>query len=121
MTPLRCRRPRRPRARPASTVLLLYVAPRSVLSVISNQNLDAIPTTDTHKVRAVCVQCSSCTTVQIGVLYAGRGQTTEAEVLRNEHGSLRYMEFLDALGEVGICMHCTLRLRLADDCAQGLQ
>jgi hypothetical protein len=34
------------------------------------------------------------------------------EVLRNEHGSLRYMEFLDAMGEVCVSGRRAISLRL---------
>ena len=44
------------------------------------KNLDRIPPYETHKV---------------GVLYVGPGQeNNEAEILRNQFGSLRYAEFL---------------------------
>ena len=50
------------------------------------KNLDRIPPYETHK---------------IGVLYVGRGQAgKEAEILANEHGSVRYMEFLHKLGQL---------------------
>ncbi|XP_045114580.1 tuberin-like isoform X4 [Portunus trituberculatus] len=39
-------------------------------------------------------------THKIGVLYVGRGQHTEQEILRNSFGSLRYMLFLQGLGSV---------------------
>ncbi|XP_042230186.1 tuberin-like isoform X2 [Homarus americanus] len=39
-------------------------------------------------------------THKIGVLYVGRKQTTEQEILRNSFGSLRYMLFLQGLGSV---------------------
>lgn len=46
--------------------------------------LDLIPPFETHK---------------IGVLYVGIGQSkSELEILRNRHGSFRYMEFLQNLG-----------------------
>lgn len=48
--------------------------------------LDLIPPFETHK---------------IGVLYAGPGQcNNEVEILRNRHGSFRYMEFLQSLGSL---------------------
>ncbi|PSN43169.1 hypothetical protein C0J52_09893 [Blattella germanica] len=48
------------------------------------KNLDRIPPYETHKV---------------GVLYVGPGQASnEAEILRNQFGSLRYAEFLQRLG-----------------------
>jgi hypothetical protein len=44
------------------------------------KNLDRIPPYETHKV---------------GVIYVGQGQASnEAEILRNQFGSLRYAEFL---------------------------
>lgn len=39
-------------------------------------------------------------THRIGVLYAGPGQTTEQQILRNSFGSWRYMMFLQGLGTV---------------------
>lgn len=36
-------------------------------------------------------------THKIGVLYVGKGQTTEQQILRNTFGSLRYMIFLQVL------------------------
>lgn len=46
--------------------------------------LDAIPPYETHK---------------IGVIYIGIGQVSnEVEILGNQHGSLRYAEFLQRLG-----------------------
>ena len=54
------------------------------------KNLDRIPPFETHK---------------IGVLYIGKGQAgKEAEILSNEHGSVRYMEFLQKLGQL-ICLN----------------
>lgn len=47
------------------------------------KNLDRIPPYETHKV---------------GVLYVAPGQANEAEILRNQFGSLRYAEFLQRLG-----------------------
>ncbi|XP_063234483.1 tuberin isoform X2 [Bacillus rossius redtenbacheri] len=48
------------------------------------KNLDRMPPYETHK---------------IGVLYVGPGQaSSEAEILRNQFGSLRYAEFLQRLG-----------------------
>lgn len=47
--------------------------------------LDKIPVIDTHKV---------------GVLYVAPGQTNEADILRNAHGSQAYTRFLDGLGEL---------------------
>lgn len=50
------------------------------------KNLDRIPPYETHK---------------IGVLYIGKGQAgKEAEILSNEHGSVRYMDFLHKLGQL---------------------
>ncbi|EFX68537.1 putative tuberous sclerosis 2 isoform 3-like protein [Daphnia pulex] len=50
------------------------------------KNLDRIPPYETHK---------------IGVLYVGKGQAgKESEILANEHGSVRYMEFLHKLGQL---------------------
>lgn len=47
-------------------------------------NLDRIQPYETHK---------------IGVLYVGQGQASnEIEILANQHGSLRYTEFLKRLG-----------------------
>ncbi|XP_008487831.1 tuberin [Diaphorina citri] len=47
-------------------------------------NLDWIPPYETHKV---------------GVLYVGPGQgNSEQEILRNQYGSIRYMDFLQRLG-----------------------
>ncbi|XP_054271198.1 tuberin isoform X2 [Macrosteles quadrilineatus] len=55
------------------------------------KNLDRIPPYETHKV---------------GVIYVGPGQAnSEAEILRNQCGSLRYTEFLQRLGTL---------IRLAD-------
>ncbi|XP_071526616.1 tuberin-like isoform X3 [Panulirus ornatus] len=39
-------------------------------------------------------------THKIGVLYVGKGQTTEQQILKNTFGSLRYMIFLQGLGSV---------------------
>ncbi|XP_050694251.1 tuberin-like isoform X2 [Eriocheir sinensis] len=39
-------------------------------------------------------------THKIGVLYVGKGQRTEQEILKNSFGSLRYMLFLQGLGTV---------------------
>ncbi|XP_015588565.1 tuberin [Cephus cinctus] len=48
------------------------------------KNLDSIPPYETHK---------------IGVIYIGPGQASnEVEILANQHGSLRYAEFLQRLG-----------------------
>ncbi|KAI8142900.1 hypothetical protein BJV82DRAFT_669042 [Fennellomyces sp. T-0311] len=47
--------------------------------------LDRIPVVDFHK---------------IGVLYVGRGQRTEVEILANTHGSPDYVKLLNALGEI---------------------
>ncbi|GJN87619.1 hypothetical protein Rhopal_000574-T1 [Rhodotorula paludigena] len=47
--------------------------------------LDTIPIVDFHKV---------------GVLYAGRGQTNEIDILANTHGSKAYVEFLTGLGDL---------------------
>ncbi|CDH55685.1 gtpase activating protein [Lichtheimia corymbifera JMRC:FSU:9682] len=47
--------------------------------------LDRIPVVDFHKV---------------GVLYVGRGQRTEVEILSNTHGSPDYVRFLNALGSI---------------------
>lgn len=53
--------------------------------------LDLIPPFETHK---------------IGVLYVGRDQcNNETEILRNRHGSLRYMEFLQNLGTLVSLKH----------------
>ncbi|KAG6873097.1 hypothetical protein C0995_002940 [Termitomyces sp. Mi166 len=48
-------------------------------------NLDRIPVIDTHKV---------------GILYVAPGQTEEAEILRNTHGSTAYTRFLEGLGRL---------------------
>ncbi|XP_015113598.1 tuberin [Diachasma alloeum] len=57
-------------------------------------NLDRIQPYETHK---------------IGVLYVGPGQASnEVEILANQHGSLRYTEFLQRLGTL-------IRLRDADE------
>lgn len=60
--------------------------------------LDAVPAFDVHK---------------IGVLYVRPGQTTGAEILANEHGSPRYLEFLQTLGRLQ-------RLRGCEDYCGGL-
>lgn len=58
--------------------------PTSMLTAV--KNLDRIPPYETHK---------------IGVLYVGKGQAgKEAEILANEHGSVRYMEFVRHLGQL---------------------
>lgn len=50
------------------------------------QLFDLIPPFETHK---------------IGVLYVGHGQcNNESEILRNRHGSYRYVEFLQNLGSL---------------------
>ena len=60
------------------------LVPSSIQTAI--KNLDRIPPYETHK---------------IGVIYVGRGQANkEAEILANEHGSVRYMEFLQRLGRL---------------------
>lgn len=60
------------------------LVPNNVHTAI--KNLDRIPPYETHK---------------IGVLYVGKGQTgKEADILANEHGSVRYMEFLHKLGQL---------------------
>ncbi|KAG0171268.1 Tuberous sclerosis 2-like protein [Apophysomyces sp. BC1034] len=46
-------------------------------------NLDLIPVVDFHK---------------IGVLYVGKGQRNEIEILANTHGSPEYVKFLNSLG-----------------------
>ncbi|ORY85548.1 hypothetical protein BCR37DRAFT_377225 [Protomyces lactucae-debilis] len=46
---------------------------------------DRIPVVDFHK---------------IGIIYVGRGQREQAEILANTHGSLDYVEFLDGLGDL---------------------
>ncbi|KAI9320019.1 hypothetical protein BX666DRAFT_1875911 [Dichotomocladium elegans] len=48
-------------------------------------NLDRIPVVDFHK---------------IGVLYVGKGQRTEVEILANTHGSPDYVKFLNSLGNI---------------------
>eukprot|EP00741_Cyanophora_paradoxa_P012597 tig00020614_g12172.t1 len=45
-------------------------------------------------------------THSFGVLYVGPGQRLEAEILDNTHGSLRYSEFLRALGRVVRLQDC---------------
>ena len=63
---------------------LPILVPNSVQTAI--KNLDRIPPFETHK---------------IGVLYVGKGQANkEGEILSNEHGSVRYMEFLSKLGQL---------------------
>ena len=63
---------------------LPVLVPNSVHTAI--KNLDRIPPFETHK---------------IGVLYVGRGQANkEGEILSNEHGSVRYMEFLSKIGQL---------------------
>ncbi|KAG6845169.1 hypothetical protein H0H87_012965 [Tephrocybe sp. NHM501043] len=47
--------------------------------------LDRIPVIDTHKV---------------GILYVAPGQTNEAEILRNTHGSPAYTRFLEGIGRL---------------------
>ena len=47
--------------------------------------VDRIPVIDTHKV---------------GIMYVAPGQTTEAEILRNAHGSPAYTRFLEGLGRL---------------------
>ncbi|BGP46939.1 Tuberous sclerosis 2-like protein [Rhodotorula kratochvilovae] len=47
--------------------------------------LDTIPIVDFHKV---------------GILYAGRGQTDERDILANTHGSKAYVEFISGLGSL---------------------
>ncbi|GLB44659.1 putative rap/ran-GAP [Lyophyllum shimeji] len=47
--------------------------------------LDRIPVIDTHKV---------------GIMYVAPGQTEEAEILRNTHGSPAYARFLEGLGRL---------------------
>ncbi|KAG2219358.1 hypothetical protein INT45_011266 [Circinella minor] len=47
--------------------------------------LDRIPVVDFHK---------------IGVLYVGKGQHTEVDILANTHGSPEYVKLLNALGEI---------------------
>jgi tuberous sclerosis 2 len=49
------------------------------------RTLDNTPVIDTHG---------------IGVLYVGPGQSTEAEILRNEHGSPAYTRFLEGIGRL---------------------
>ena len=67
---------------PSASVPVLV--PNSVQTAI--KNLDRIPPFETHK---------------IGVLYVGKGQANkEGEILSNEHGSVRYMEFLSKLGQL---------------------
>ena len=60
------------------------VVPQTTAVQRAVTNLDRIQPYETHK---------------IGVLYVGPGQTSgEAEILANQHGSLRYTEFLQRLG-----------------------
>jgi tuberous sclerosis 2 len=47
--------------------------------------LDRLPVIDTHKV---------------GIMYAGPGQTSEVDILRNTHGSQAYTRFLDGIGKL---------------------
>jgi tuberous sclerosis 2 len=49
------------------------------------RNLDRIPVTDTHNV---------------GIIYVAPGQTKEADILRNTHGSPAYARFLDGIGRL---------------------
>jgi hypothetical protein len=56
------------------------LVPQSLAIERAVKNLDRIPPYETHKV---------------GVIYVGPGQASnEAEILRNQFGSLRYAEFL---------------------------
>jgi tuberous sclerosis protein 2 len=56
------------------------LVPQSLAIERAVKNLDRIPPYETHKV---------------GVIYVGPGQArNEAEILRNQFGSLRYAEFL---------------------------
>ena len=66
-----------------STTEKPLLVPQLPLLQTSIMNLDRIQPYETHK---------------IGVLYVGPGQTLELEILGNEHGSLRYTEFLQRLG-----------------------
>jgi tuberous sclerosis 2 len=49
------------------------------------RNLDRMPVIDTHKV---------------GIMYVAPGQTGEAEILRNTHGSPAYTRFLEGIGRL---------------------
>jgi tuberous sclerosis protein 2 len=49
------------------------------------RNLDRMPVIDTHKV---------------GILYVAPGQSKEAEILRNTHGSPAYTRFLEGIGRL---------------------
>jgi len=62
------------------------------------RNFDRNPTVDSHK---------------IGVIYVGDGQTEEADILANDHGSEDYTLFLERLGVL-------VRLKDADFYTQGL-
>src|ERR1700731_4501 len=67
--------------RPPSSSL---VTNQSSLSLFL-RNLDRMPVIDTHKV---------------GILYVAPGQTEEAEILRNAHGSPSYTRFLEGIGRL---------------------
>ncbi|KAG5638411.1 hypothetical protein H0H81_000188 [Sphagnurus paluster] len=64
-----------------------YVRTITDSSVVSRfvTTLDRIPVIDTHKV---------------GIMYVAPGQTEEAEILRNTHGSPAYTRFLEGLGRL---------------------
>ncbi|ODV76979.1 tuberous sclerosis 2 protein [Suhomyces tanzawaensis NRRL Y-17324] len=57
--------------------------------------LDRIPTVDFHK---------------IGIVYIGRGQSTEGEVLQNQIGSTSYEEFLASIGLLARLKHANRRI-----------
>ncbi|XP_046387021.1 tuberin [Ischnura elegans] len=64
----------------------ILVPSNSKMAKIGLRNLDYIPPYETHK---------------IGVIYVGPGQAnSEAEILQNQFGSLRYAEFLQRLGTI---------------------
>ncbi|XP_071440421.1 tuberin-like [Hetaerina americana] len=64
----------------------ILVPSNSKMAKIGLRNLDYIPPYETHK---------------IGVIYVGPGQAnSEADILRNQFGSLRYAEFLQRLGTI---------------------
>ncbi|KAF5375351.1 hypothetical protein D9615_008025 [Tricholomella constricta] len=64
-----------------------YVRTITDTAVVSKfvTSIDRIPVIDTHKV---------------GIMYVAPGQTEEAEILRNTHGSPAYTRFLEGLGRL---------------------
>jgi tuberous sclerosis protein 2 len=69
-------------APPPNTPLLLAADEATARAV---KVLDRVPPYTTHK---------------IGVVYVGKGQTSEAAILANTSGSSRYLEFLSGLGQL---------------------